>query len=48
MLLQHWYKKKIELMKDNMETNLHPSKYVWMNYAKDKLFDPLGLKRLIK
>ena len=52
MLLGDYIKKKVEIMETNKlegvkeSVKLHPSKYVWMNYSKDKLFDPLGLKRL--
>ena len=44
MLLSDYINKKVEMAK--MDIKLHESKYVWMDYAKDKLFDPLGLKRL--
>ena len=44
MLLGDYINKKVEMAK--MDIKLHDSKYVWMDYEKDKLFDPLGLKRL--
>jgi len=44
MLLSDYINKKVEMAKMNIK--LHERKYVWMDYAKDKLFDPLGLKRL--
>ena len=44
MLLSDYINKKVEMAK--MDIKLHERKYVWMDYAKDKLFDPLGLKRL--